>query len=127
MTESENTETLESIEEIVATDPLAQVVGDHPRTRILIALLDVYPRGLNPTSIKENAALGSRSTVYNHLDSLLATGLVVEDEQASEQAGNSTIYKLVDHEDDERTEWLGRLRDFTAKHLREKTDETDNE
>lgn len=111
--------TIETVEQAIEDDPLALLVGDHPRARILIALLDAYPRGLNPTSITDSAGLGARSTVYNHLETLQATGLVVEDEQASEQAGNSTVYKLADRDADERTEWLGRLRDFTGEHLRE--------
>ena len=113
------TETIETVEESIQTDPLAVLVGDHPRARILIALLDAYPNGLNPTSITENASIGARSTVYNHLDDLQATGMVVEDEQASEQAGASTIYKLADRDAEKRTEWLQKLRDFTGKELRE--------
>lgn len=112
------TETTETIEESATTDPLAVLVGDHPKARMLIALLEAYPRGLNPSSLGDSAAV-SRKTVYNHLDDLQATGLVVEDKQASEQAGNSTVYKLADAETDERTEWLQKLRDFTGKELRE--------
>lgn len=112
------TETTETIDDANKTDPLAVLVGDHPKARILIALLDAAPNGLNPTSLTENANV-ARQTVYNHLDDLRATGLVVEDEQASEQAGNSTVWKIVDHDADERTAWLGKLRDLTARELRE--------
>jgi len=112
------TETTTTVEENAKTDPLAILVGDHPKARILIALLDAAPRGLNPSSLGDSAAI-SRKTVYNHLDDLQATGLVMEDQQASEQAGNSTVYKLADPETDERTAWLGKLRDFTGKELRE--------
>ncbi len=112
------TETTETLEESAKTDPLGVLVGDHPKARILIALLDAHPHGLNPSSLGDSAAI-SRQTVYNHLDDLEATGLVVEDEQASEQAGNSTVYKLADPETDERAAWLGKLRDFTGKELRE--------
>jgi DNA-binding transcriptional ArsR family regulator len=118
-TEHNDGRTVETVGESVETDPLAVLVGDHPRARILIALLDAAPNGLNPTSITEDADIGARSTVYNHLDDLRATGLVVEDKQASAQAGASTVYKIADVEDDERTAWLGKLRDFTGKELRE--------
>jgi len=111
-------EPTETVEQSISTDPLAVLVGDHPKARILIALLDAAPNGLNPTSLTENANV-ARQTVYNHLDDLRATGLVVEDEQASEQAGNSTVWKIVDHDADERTAWLGKLRDLTARELRE--------
>jgi len=112
------TETTETIDDANKTDPLAVLVGDHPKARILIALLDAAPHGLNPTSIAENAAIARRS-VYNHLEDLQATGMVVEDEHASEQAGASTVYKVVDADADERATWLGKLRDFTGKELRE--------
>lgn len=109
-------ETTETVEESTKTDPLAVLVGDHPKTRMLIALRDATPHGLNPTSLADNAAI-SRQTVHNHLGDLEATGMVVEDERASEQAGNSTIYKL--DTSDERTEWLAKLQDMTGKELRD--------
>jgi DNA-binding transcriptional ArsR family regulator len=117
--QNDTEQTIETVNESIETDPLAVLVGDHPRARILITLLDAYPHSLNPTSITENAGIGARSTVYNHLDDLQATGLVVEDEEGSEQAGASTLYKLVNLDTDERTEWLQKLRDFTGKELRE--------
>lgn len=105
----------DAIEAAIQRDPLVVAFGDTPKTRILAVLLDAAPRGLNPSSIVENAALG-RTTWYNVRDDLLDAGLIDVDEEATEQAGNSTIYRIVDGE---RAEWLGKLRDYTGADLRD--------
>ena len=125
MAPTTNSETEEEVaaelEDLIQEDPLVKLVGDHPKTRMLISLLDAAG-GLNKSSLAESANV-DRTTVYRHLDDLLATGIVVEDEAASEQAGQTTIYTIADHTDEQRVEWLGKLRDFTAKHLREQSSE----
>lgn len=105
----------DAIETAIREDPLVETFGDTPKTRILAVLLDAAPRGLNPTSIVENAALG-RTTWYNVKEELLASGLLEVDEQATEQAGNSTIYRLADSEQAER---LDKFRDFQGAALRD--------
>lgn len=109
---SDGGDVAETPEEVVQGDPLIVLFGDSSKTRMVMALLDSHPRPLNPSDIVENAALGSRQTWYDNKDDLLATGLIEE----TGTAGNSPLYGLV--EDDERIEWLEKLRDFTGSELR---------
>jgi len=101
-------------EDIIANEPLVRIFGDHPRTRVIVALLYAYPRSLNPTAIIERANI-ARKTWYNHRDELLETGLVVE----AGHAGNSPLYALVDPEDDLRARWLQQLEDHTLLYLQD--------
>lgn len=99
-------------EAVLQFTPLPQLFGDTAKTRIIRALLQSYPRRLNPNRIVEVAGLDSRTSWYNHRDDLLATGLVIEDENA----GNSPLYRLAD---DDRVEALEVIRDLTAADLRD--------
>lgn len=65
------------------------VLGDHPKTRILLALLTDPNRDYNVTDIARLAAT-DRSTVYRHLDELLHLGLVIE----TRKSGNAPMYQL---------------------------------
>lgn len=73
---------------------LLDVLGDHPKTRILSALLADHDHDLNPTDIARLAGL-ERSTVYNHIDDLLAYRLV----EQTRTVGNSTMYQLNEDSD----------------------------
>lgn len=79
-----------SEEEYVQNQSLVKVFGDHPKTRILAALLGSPP--VNITRIAERANI-NRTTVYRHLESLEATGLIRE---VDTQGGRSTFYELTD-------------------------------
>lgn len=89
---NESIETREAIAASMADSPPAVLFGDHAKTLMLTALADAYPRGLNPTSIVENAGIGSRQSWYEYRDDLLAVGAI---EQVG-QAGNSPLYALAD-------------------------------
>lgn len=65
------------------------VLGDHPKTRILLALLTNPDRDYNVTDIATLADT-DRSTVYRHLDDLLDVELVVQ----TRKAGNAPMYQL---------------------------------
>lgn len=106
-------ETIDSIEGTIQGDPLIVLFGDHAKARMVMALLDAHPRPLNPSDIVENAGLGSRQTWYDYRDDLEATGLVRE----TGTAGNSPLYGL--DEEDDRVEWLEKLRNFTGSGLEE--------
>ena len=99
-------------EEIIESSPLIQVFGDHPRARIIRALLYEHPNPLNPSSIIDAAGLGARSSWYDHKETLLETGLVVE----RWRAGNSTLYGLP-LADDGRVEAIKRLNELTGHAL----------
>jgi hypothetical protein len=86
------TEAREAIAASMADSPPAVLFGDHAKTLLLTALADAFPRGLNPTSIVENAGIGSRQSWYEYRDDLLAAGAI---EQVG-QAGNSPLYALAD-------------------------------
>lgn len=70
------------------------VLGDHPKTRILLALLTDPDRDYNVSDIARLADT-DRSTIYRHLDDLLEYGLVVQ----TRKAGNAPMYQI-NHESD---------------------------
>jgi DNA-binding transcriptional ArsR family regulator len=70
------------------------VLGDHPKTRILLALLTDPDRDYNMTDIARLADT-DRSTVYRHIDDLLDTGLVTQ----TRKAGNAPMYQI-NHDSD---------------------------
>jgi hypothetical protein len=90
--ETTETDAREAIAASMADSPPAVLFGDHAKTLLLTALADAFPRGLNPTSIVENAGIGSRQSWYEYRDDLLAAGAI---EQVG-QAGNSPLYALAD-------------------------------
>lgn len=112
------------VEQIVQESPLVVAVGDHAKARMLLALLDAAPRGLNVSSIIESAGLASRNVWYNHKDDLLDAGLVEVDEEASANAGPATIYRIADTE---AATALQQLYDYTGAELRESRYETPSE
>lgn len=68
---------------------LTDVVGDHPKARILAALLGDHERDLNPSDISRLAGI-DRTTFYAHIDDLQAYDLV----EQTRTVGNSTMYQL---------------------------------
>lgn len=116
-------ETIDTAAEAVASDPLVQLFGDSPRTRILVVLRDAA-EPMNPASIYEQAGIAQR-TWYNHVDALEETGLMVQ----SGQAGNSPLYRLANEDElprgDDRVECLHKLTDWTSRSLRENRTQND--
>jgi hypothetical protein len=115
-------EIIDNPEDLIERDPLIMLFGDHPRARIVMALLDAYPQPMNPSSIVEKARI-SRQSWYRHRDQLVKTGLIKE----VGQAGNSPLYALVNRDEDRRVEWLQKLRDWTAVYQREGRKPTEND
>lgn len=85
-----------------------EVLGDHPRTRIVFTLIAQARRGedhdLNPSDLARMAGL-ERTTVYNHLDDLVETGIIEE----SRTVGNSTMYRI--NKDSEAAKGLAKFDD----------------
>lgn len=73
------------------------VLGDHPKTRILLALFTDPDRDYNVTDIARLADT-DRSTVYRHIDDLIEVGLVVR----TRKTGNAPMYQI-NHESDAAT------------------------
>lgn len=65
------------------------VLGDHPKTRILLALLTDPDRDYNLTDIGRLADT-DRTTVHRHIDSLLEYGVV----EKTRKAGNAWMYQI---------------------------------
>ena len=65
------------------------VLGDHPKTRILLAVLTDPDRDYNMSEIAELADT-DRSTVYRHIDDLLAIGVITQ----TRKVGNAPMYQL---------------------------------
>lgn len=70
------------------------VLGDHPKTRILLALLTDPDRDYNMSDIADLADT-DRSTVYRHIDDLIDIGLIAE----TRKAGNAQMYQI-NHDSD---------------------------
>ena len=70
------------------------VLGDHPKTRILLALLTDPDRDYNTTDIARLADT-DRSTVYRHIDDLIEHDLVTR----TRKAGNAPMYQI-NHDSD---------------------------
>lgn len=70
------------------------VLGDHPKTRILLALLTDPDRDYNVTDVARLADT-DRSTVYRHVDDLIENGLV----RRTRKSGNAPMYQI-DHDSD---------------------------
>ena len=70
------------------------VLGDHPKTRILLALLTDPDRDYNVSDIARLAAT-DRSTVYRHLDDLIDIGLV----RRTRKSGNAPMYQIDEESD----------------------------
>lgn len=65
------------------------VLGDHPKTRILLALLTDPDRDYNLTDIGRLADT-DRTTVHRHIDDLLEYGVV----EKTRKAGNAWMYQI---------------------------------
>lgn len=68
---------------------LTDVLGNHPRTRILAVLLGDHERDLNASDISRLAGI-DRSTFYAHIDMLEAYGLI----EQTRTVGNSKMYAI---------------------------------
>lgn len=68
---------------------LTDVLGDHPKVLILVALLGESDRDRNPTEIARLAGI-DRSTFYEHVDDLLEYGVV----EQTRTVGNSPMYAI---------------------------------
>lgn len=120
-----------TLEDTIQQDPLVETFGDHPRARILSALIRAAAP-LTPARIVEVANIGRR-TWYDHVDALLDTGLVREID-ADEIDGvlpipsDATLYQLTD---DERAtalvDFYERYQIGQHDHLRAPSDQSDDE
>ncbi|OAQ51390.1 hypothetical protein HTG_17005 [Natrinema mahii] len=79
---------------------LTDVLGDHPKVRILAVLLSESRRDLNPSDIARLAGI-ERSTFYDHRKDLLNYGLIEE----TRTVGNSTMYQI--NKDSDAAQALG--------------------
>lgn len=68
---------------------LTDVLGSHPKVKILVALLGESDRDRNPTEIARLSGI-DRSTFYEHVDDLLAYGIV----EQTRTVGNSPMYGI---------------------------------
>lgn len=68
---------------------VVDVLGDHPKTRILLAVLTDPDRDYNMTDIAELADT-DRSTVYRHIDDLIEIGLI----EQTRKVGNAPMYQI---------------------------------
>lgn len=69
--------------------PLTNVLGDHPKVKIIAALLSETERDVNKSDIARLAGI-SRSAVYAHLDELIGREIV---SKTRENSGNQ-MYQL---------------------------------
>ena len=92
--------------------PLMALFGSLARTRILSVLVAERGRDLSKSEIARQAGV-ARSTVYDHMDDLLALGVV--EHTRDTQGGYSPRYQL--HEDDEVAEILYELEGLTLRKL----------
>jgi len=68
---------------------LTDVLGDHPKVKIIVALLGESDHDRNPTELSRLAGI-DRSTFYAHVDDLLAYGIV----EQTRTVGNSPMYRI---------------------------------
>lgn len=81
---------------------LTAALGNHAKVKILAALLSEADRDLNVTDVARLAGV-DRSTFYEHVDDLLAFGLV----ERTREVGPSTMYQL--NRDSEAATLLAKL------------------
>jgi DNA-binding transcriptional ArsR family regulator len=79
----------EQTESAAEATVLTDVLGDHPKVRIIVALLAENDRDRNPTEIARLAGI-DRTTFYEHVDDLLAYGIV----EQTRTVGNSPMYSI---------------------------------
>lgn len=81
--------------EIFATDtPLLHLFGTPARTKLLAVFVDEREFDLSITELSKQAGL-ARSTVYDHIDDLLAVNVIEE----TRETGRSTRYQLNEDSD----------------------------
>ncbi|WP_135823392.1 winged helix-turn-helix domain-containing protein [Halorussus ruber] len=68
---------------------LTDVLGPHAKVKIITVLIGESDRDLNPTDISRLAGI-DRSTFYEHIDDLVAYGVVEE----TRTVGNSQMYQI---------------------------------
>ena len=68
---------------------IVSALGNHPRAKILAALLGDHERDLNASDIANMAGI-ERSTFYTHIETLLDFGLV----KITGDVGNSKMYAV---------------------------------
>lgn len=68
---------------------LTDVLGPHAKVKILVVLIADNDRDLNPTEIARMAGI-DRSTFYEHVDDLLAYGMI----EQTRTVGNSPMYRI---------------------------------
>lgn len=68
---------------------LTDVLGNHPKVKIIVALLGESNHDRNATELSRLAGI-DRSTFYEHLDDLLAYGIV----EQTRTVGNSPMYRI---------------------------------
>jgi DNA-binding transcriptional ArsR family regulator len=68
---------------------MVNALGNHPKAKILVALLGDHDRDLNASDIANMAGI-ERSTFYTHIDTLLDFGLV----KLIREVGNSKMYAI---------------------------------
>jgi Fe2+ or Zn2+ uptake regulation protein len=92
--------------------PLMHLFGTPARTRILSVFVDEREFDLSVTEIADQAGV-ARSTVYDHLDHLVALGVV----EQTRETGGGTRYQL--NQDSDIAEYLYKLDGVTLKRLLE--------
>lgn len=80
---------------------LTQLLGDHPKVKILAVLLS-EGHDINVSRIAELAGM-SRSTVYNHIDDLINLNVV----EKTREIGGSPMYQI--NRDSDVAKKLGQL------------------
>jgi DNA-binding transcriptional ArsR family regulator len=68
---------------------MVQALGNHPKAKILAALLGDHDRDLNASDVASMAGI-ERSTFYTHIDALRDFGLV----ELTREVGNSKMYAI---------------------------------
>lgn len=105
-------ETTQSGEAFADETPLMHLFGTPARTRILSVFVDEREFDLSVTEIADQAGV-ARSTVYDHLDHLIALGVI----EQTRETGGSARYQL--NQDGEIAEYLYKLDGVTLKRLLE--------
>lgn len=81
---------------------LTELLGDHPKVKILAALLSESDRDITITDIANLSGM-SRSAVYDHIDDLLSLNVV----HKTREIGGSPMYEI--NRDSEVAENMARL------------------
>ena len=68
---------------------LNHLLGDHPKTRMMVVFLSEKRTDINISELARLAGI-DRSTVYSHLDDLLEIGVV----EKTREVGGSKMYRI---------------------------------